>query len=263
LDKKIFNSLPNKNIHVIQIEKERRRLRKDSEGEGEVDMPYSNRSSIKRHLLNQQPFQRSMSVKMHLLDYLPPQIQYAAWYDCDVLFVKPNCVKDMVDNKPNITPEKPIALRKNNFVGSFVAKKGVSESALKAWHDELLRVNSPSAIGDKPEVRDNIVFCDLFGYDVDAKDAKFVVSPTVWHDAMPRELPYNGSFFWNATDCALHLSNGRCTHLGANNIDELVAGFNLQSYEGHKWCPSMIRRKFKNYGVQWPFCWTPPLIWDG
>ncbi len=289
LDKKIFASLPNKNIHVVQIENERRRRLRSVDSEGRVGghaisphgellvdsahgVTYLNGTYTLGHhdneiehrkLLNKQPFQRSMQVKMHILDHLPEHIKYAAWYDCDVMFIKPNCVKAMIENKPDITKEKPIFLRKDNFVGSFVAKRGVSEDALNLWREELLKVNSASSLGSKDAVPDNIVFSNLFGYDHTKPTAKYGISHKSWHDQMPQAFPHNGSIYWNTTECAMHLSNGRCRHLGGDEIDRVVKGYNLQSYQGRKWCPSLIRRKMKNYGINWPFCWTPPSwIWD-
>lgn len=258
LDRKFIKSLPNKNVHVVPIKKERRRKLR-------TDMQYEsfNSTSTRRILMNSQPFERSMAVKMHLLDYLPSHIQYAAWYDCDVLFVKPGCAKDMVDKKPPITPQKPIFTTLPGHVGAFVVKTDVSQPALKQWHDTILTSNSPSSLGDKPAIPDYEVFNSLFGKDPNASDTKFGILNRVWEDVMPRLLAPNSSIYWNATECAIHLSNGRCRNLGAHNVNKLVKGLHLSSYEGKGWCPSLIRRKFKTYGIEWPFCWNPPFLWDG
>lgn len=246
LDRELISSFPNKNIHVIKVNKDRRRLRNEFWDE--------NVNVTSRNLLNQQPFQRAMAVKTHLLDFLPSNIKYAAWYDCDILFIKPGCVKGMLDNKPPITKEKPLFVRQDNFVGMFVAKAGESNHALEQWREKLLQANHQSALGDGEAVPDNIVFSDLFGYNSSDPSAHFGIVPPEWKDAMPPSIPNNGSIYWNSTMCALHLSNGRCNHLGLDNIDRVVQGFHLKSTMGRKWCPSIIRRKFKNYGVVWPFC---------
>lgn len=158
----------------------------------------------------------------------------------------------------------PFFLRQDNHVGTFVVHKEYSHDPLKLWHDKLLEVNSPSALGKGEAVPDNVVFSDLFGrYSTDSS-SQFGLLHRTWHDVMPRELPHNGSFFWNTTECVVHFSNGRCNHLGANEIDSIVKNLHLQSYEGQKWCPSVLRRKFKSYGFQWPFCWNPPsYFWNG
>lgn len=70
---------------------------------------------------------------MTILSHLRPSIEYAVWYDCDVLFAKPNCVGEMLRQPLDglITEEKPIAIPFEFHVGSFAVKQGVSNSALK------------------------------------------------------------------------------------------------------------------------------------
>jgi hypothetical protein len=267
LDKNFIKSLPNKNIHVVVLDKARRRLR-ESEAWNEtldfedLEMSPADLPPSHRHLLNAKRFQRAMGVKMHVLDYLPPHIKYAAWYDCDVVFPKPGCARDMVRVKPPFTKDKPIFLRKNDFVGSFVAHRDFSGPALKAWHAKLMEGNSGSALDGGEEMRDNVAFSELFGYKAEDPGSKFGISDPGWHDQMPYSLAPNGSVYWDTSVCAYHFSNGRCRHLGSDVIDKAIDSFKLQSTEGFKWCPSLIRRKMKTYGIEWPFCWTPPFIWN-
>jgi len=269
INKDMIKKLPNKNIHIIHVNKERRRRLRDADDNSPA---YGNMSSARhghhkhghRHLLTDQPFQRAMAVKMHALEYLPEHIQYAVWYDCDVLFVKPQCVRTMLEHKPALSYEKPFFLRQNNHVGTFVVHKEYSQKALQVWHDKLLEVNSPSALGNQEAVPDYEVFSRLFGRFSGDSGAQFGILHPTWHDIMPPMLPNNGSLYWNTTECVIHFSNGRCNHLGAKEIDHVVKELHLQSYEGQTWCPSVLRRKFKSYGFQWPFCWNPPsYFWNG
>lgn len=292
LNKDAIKKLPNKNIHIINIKKERRRRLRNEDGtftyveeETHEVLPDSlsdvhgytplnftraelehmmNTQKHHRQLITDQPFQRAMAVKMHLLEYLPEHIKYAAWYDCDVLFVKPQCVRKMIEHKPVFSENKLFYLRSDYHVGTFVAHADYSKPGLQLWHDKLLEVNSASALGNGEARADNEVFADLFGRWSNDTNSKYGLLHPVWQDAMPYALPYNGSLYWNTTECVIHLSNGRCTHLGSDNIDEVVGNLHLQSYQDQKWCPSVLRRKFKAYGFQWPFCWNPPsYFWNG
>jgi hypothetical protein len=288
LDQKLIKSFPNKNIHIVHVQKERRRrmrrrLDEQTRETAEEDhhqlkdlFVHNNSSPLfrssesqneeysqHRQLLSTQPFERTMAVKMHILDYLPSNIQYAIWYDCDVLWVKPNCVQEMLNHKPQITAEKPIFLSIPGHVGSFVVKNGVSGPALQAWKTELLASNSPSALESREAIQDFKVFINLFGKYPNDTNAKFGLLHSSYKDVMPKGFaPNNHSIYENATECIVHLSNGRCRHLLPNKIDAFLQTLHLKSYEGQKWCPSVLRRKFKNYGLEWPFCWNPPFFWN-
>lgn len=75
-----------------------------------------------------------MAVKMTILQHLRPSIEFAVWYDCDVLFAKPGCVGERMLKQPLdglITEQKPIAIPFEFHVGSFAVKQGVSNDALK------------------------------------------------------------------------------------------------------------------------------------
>jgi len=94
-----------------------------------------NSSFDHRQLFNSQPFERSMAVKMTILQHLRPSIEFAVWYDCDVLFFKPGCVAEKMLRQPLdglITAQAPIAIPFEFHVGSFAVKQGVSNSALQA-----------------------------------------------------------------------------------------------------------------------------------
>lgn len=282
LNKKLLKSFPNQNIHIVPVRKERRRRlrssdRRTSQSTGGSFYNTTSYQSFshslhnnenftshsRRKLLNSQPFERSMAIKMHLLDYLPSHIEYAVWYDCDVLFIRPNCAIEMIEKKPVITKEKPIFLSYSGHVGSFVVSPQVSREALDLWHSEVLTSNSPSALGARPAIPDYQVFNHLFGKNASDPNAKFGLLDRIWHDIMPKGFAPNHTVYWNTTACVVHLSNGRCRHLGPSNIDEFVKTLHLHSPGDRKWCPSVLRRKFKSYGIEWPFCWNPPIFWDG
>ena len=75
-----------------------------------------------------------MAVKMTILQHLKPSIEFAVWYDCDVLFAKSGCVVEKMLRQPLdglITEQKPIAIPFEFHVGSFAVKQGVSNDALK------------------------------------------------------------------------------------------------------------------------------------
>jgi len=253
LDSKIIHSWNNQNIHIIPISRAHsRKLGNDTS-----TFEHRNSTTIRRrNLLNTQPFERSMSIKMNILSHLQPSVQYALWYDCDVIFAKQNCVKEMfkqpLDNI--ITKEKPIAIPFEFHVGSFAVKQGVSNAALHAWSETLLHDNSPSALGDKPSTPDYQVFKKLF-----AENQSYGLMPEAWHDKIiTSQLAPNGSLYWNSTVCAIHLTNGRCRFYGGDAVQTLVQSFGLTSLARNRWCPSLLRRKFKSYGLKLPFCWTPP-----
>ena len=107
--------------------------------------------------------------------------------------------------------------------------------------------------------RDFEVFGNLFGNDASRPEAKFGLFDAAWKDSFPYYLPNNGTLFDNTTQCALHLSSGRCNSLGPANIDKVVRHFHLAAYAKHSWCPTQNRRNMKKYGIDWPFCWDPPI----
>jgi hypothetical protein len=249
IEEQHMKSLGNENIHIVKVNNERTQ----------------NVNLKNRKLFNQQPFERSMAIKTLILDYIKsPTVELVLWYDCDVLFVKPDCVAEMLKNKPMITKEKPIFLSKPTHVGSVAVNKTLSQQALKLWHDNIIALNSFSAIGSTPAVPDYKVFGKLFGEDPTIANAKYGIFDTIWADRFPYNLPNNGSLYENTTQCALHLSSGRCNHLGAMNIHLLVKNLFLVSYnrDDRFWCPNAMRRNFKKYGIDWPFCWDPPLLFN-
>lgn len=249
IDKNLLKSFDNKNIHIVKVKNER----KDS----------STGSSTSRRLFNQQPFERSMAIKTLILNHIEsPTVELVVWYDCDVLFVKKDCVAEMLSKKPEITKQRPIFISMDNHVGSVAVNKSVSHDALKLWHDGILSSNSASSMGSHASVPDYVIFSKLFGAYVVCfvgdtvcgvlfhlthvllsrygavsaymifvhfflnffsffsgsksaeSDAKFGVFDPIWADSFPSSLPNNGTIYSCTTQCALHLSSGRCNHLG-------------------------------------------------
>ena len=251
-----------------------------------------NSHHIRRTLLNSQPFEHSMAIKTHILDFLAPQVQIAIWYDCDVIFGIPGCVRHMLHDYPlhqNITEHKPIWIPHEYHVGSFAVKQDVSLSALIQWRDAILNGNRDSLLSDKSSLPDFETFKTLFGrkesgidpktghtiYTSSYEDAHYGLLPKAYHDNIPPHLikrAFNASSSGSMsignsvydlsqiTQCVVHLSNGRCRHLTEKGVQDFTQSFQLQALQGKKWCPSVTRRKFKTYGLQWPFCWTPSFF---
>lgn len=284
LDRKLIASIPNPNIHIIPFTGETddsNKHNKHQQLRHLQGMPNLNETAVnqRRMLFNSQPFERSMAIKTHILDYVKPNIETAIWYDCDVIFALPGCVKKMVTVPLAITKKQPFAIPQRYHVGTFAVKKNESNQALIQWREKILGRNGKSSLGETASFPDYMAFKELFGGHKNNQsattaaaattgggggskevmtDEMFVISPHVYHD---RIISANISVpFADQTECVIHLTNGRCRHIPQSIIQSLTDGFHLDSLKGKKWCPSLIRRKFKTYGWKWPFCQTPSFF---
>lgn len=258
LDPKLMASVPNANIHVVPITDEwtRRRLH---------GAPYRDDSDIThRRLLNNnnaaapKSIQHSAAIKTHILDYVNPNIEVALWYDCDVIFARPGCVKKMIQTPLPITTAKPFAIAERHHLGTFAVKQNVSNNALLQWREKIL-TNSNSKTTEKDPFPEEKIFRDLFlrsGENASTADEKAFLSPHVYHDVVISPMIVNATLA-DQTECVIHLSNTRCQHIPESKMQALIDGFHLESLKDRKWCPSLVRRKFQSYGWKWPFCWSP------
>lgn len=266
LDPKLMASIPNSNIHVVPIidEWSRRRLH---------DMPNHNRERSgevflrRRRLLNNnnaaaQPIEQSSAIKTHILDYVEPKIELAIWYDCDVIFALPGCVKKMLQTPLAITKDKPFAIAEKYHLGTLAAKQNISNAALVQWREKILTTNGKSkskSSAEKEPFLEKQVFRELFlrsGENASVADEKAFLSPRVYHDVVISPMIMNSSVV-DQTDCVIHLTSNRCQHIPESKIQALIDGFHLESLKDRKWCPSLVRRKFASNGWKWPFCWSP------
>jgi len=177
------------------------------------------------------------------------------WYDCDVLFVVPGCVATMIRNKPKITPQNPLFITLGSgigvHVGSFSASPQHSGPALDLWSDNIVQAD-----GTDTWVQDYVVFARLFGL---VPNNTWGLMHPIYRDVFPRSFDVPAA---QMTQCVVHLTNGRCTHLAPGKIHKFVKSLHLDTYKDSSWCPSLLRRKMKSYGYTWPFCWQPPsFLW--
>lgn len=236
---KLHDLIENNNIHVVKV----------TEQEVPSIMPRRQNNELR------------MAIKTEIWKYVDPAIETVLWYDCDVLFVHEGCVAEMVRKKPLISDEKPFYLSWPVHVGSFASSPTISGKYLEVWRKGLEKAALEHKKGEW--IQDFVIFADLFGKDPSLPETKWGLMDKAFHDVFPQHISASGELQEGTTKCAVHLSTGRCAHLGADNIHNLVRSLDLKSTEGRGWCPSKWRRMIKSYGYTWPFCWNPPFIWDG
>jgi hypothetical protein len=158
-----------------------------------------------------------MSIKTHILDYLQPHIETAIWYDCDVLFVQPDCVRKLQHPIP-ITTTKPVAITKEYHVGSFAVKQNVSLRALRQCERQLYLRILAAVWTPHPRCQQILLHSKLCLDDNLMKVSRNILLPI-----------YTLSDELEPTTCAVHLSNGRCHHLQPTRI-QTFRSFGLQAF---------------------------------
>jgi len=230
LTRDVMERFESNNVHIITV--------KDTSPSFEF-RPNRNNNEIKMQI----------KFEMDKIYAKNPKLELLVWYDCDVMFIKEGCVAHMIANKPVITDEQPIIIPREFHVGSFLINPQISLKYINQWRKALL-----NGVKGADWYTDFNAFKDAF-----EANHKYGISNEAWHDTFPND-PSNIA---NNISCAVHLSNGRCRHLGTRNIDDYVQSLGLESIGSRGWCPSKLRRWVKSYGYTWPFCWSPPaMVWD-
>ena len=188
--------------------------------------------------------------KMKIIDYVKSAAETIVYYDCDVLFVNKGCVQTMIDNIPPLSQQYPIAISGGCHIGSFVVDRRYSKEALHAW-GSALSTALDSKEARKHWIPDYQAFCELFGDDTSTKPFKFLYYDEIFKDKFAANFTSPPS---ELSKCVLHVSNGRCEHYGGATVHRFVKSMNLVSYNmAHRsYCPSVLRRKIKTSGINWP-----------
>jgi hypothetical protein len=250
-------SSQNSNVHVINIKKDYQKIMDShpdpSEILSEKDMEVAIPAGSPR-------YQKAMTVKTMLLDYInDSRIDTVLWYDCDVLAVRPGCVADMVKNKPKITKEDPIHVKKFPLVATIAASPQHSREALLKWRKTIIAVNEYGKewMGTKGHgVPDSFSFRWDFK-DIFRKSNNSILHP-IFHDRFIRREDVLSDY------CMVHLSNGRCREergFGSRHVNNVVKALNLEATAGRRWCGGSLRDALKKNAIELKWCSGPKYWW--
>lgn len=241
-EKRMRRNGESNNIHLVNVASRLKQALKDKPKPGDVFNLRMNISTQQMPIKAQgdSKYQKMNILKTFILDeIIDPKIKAVMWYDCDVIFAKPNSASELVAQTPKFQPDKPFQLVRFPHVGSFAVSPQYGREALKAWAHEIIVENT----GHKLGVPDFMAFSRLFEFN-------YTLLPPIFEDKFITLEDTPSDFH------AMHLSNGRCenNHYGAENVQKLLENINLKSMKNRYWCPGYIRTQVKVRAYHLPLC---------